>query len=297
MSEADDVDPISAVFRARKKVDAADRDTADERLADAAAKVFGERIREPLWPRGAWKLPERRSFQGNHIRYVTFDPMSSSARTARINPLDAIRVGTPYEVRDAERIAEALLGVDRVMTYSVAESHFTQHGVRVLSALMLHVLYTPETERTLTAILRTITDPIYYDLEAIITEVSKAVHDHDVKMGWRDASGKETMTHPAILQRLRSARTMSHGERSGIFTTVTRGLAIFADPLVAANTEATDFDYDDLFDGLALFVRTPKRGERLWPILDVISSILNDRLEERLGFGPLRYPPFLTDRC
>jgi hypothetical protein len=194
MSEADDVDPISAVFRARKKVDAADRDTADERLADAAAKVFGERIREPLWPRGAWKLPERRSFQGNHIRYVTFDPMSSSARTARINPLDAIRVGTPYEVRDAERIAEALLGVDRVMTYSVAESHFTQHGVRVLSALMLHVLYTPETERTLTAILRTITDPIYYDLEAIITEVSKAVHDHDVKMGWRDASGKETMT-------------------------------------------------------------------------------------------------------
>jgi hypothetical protein len=131
----------------------------------------------------------------------------------------------------------------------------------------------------------------------IISEVSRSTQNHDAKISWHDASGRETMTHPAILQRLRSARTMSHGERSGIFTTVTRGLAIFGDPLVAANTEATDFDYDDLFDGLALSIRTPTRGERLWPILDVISSILNDRLEERLGFGPLRYPPFLTDRC
>jgi hypothetical protein len=78
---------------------------------------------------------------------------------------------------------------------------------------------------------------------------------------------------------------------------IAKHFAIFADPLVAANTEVTDFDYDDLFDGLALSIRISIRGERLWPIFDVISSILNDRLDERLGFGPLRYPPFLTDRC
>jgi type IV secretion system protein VirD4 len=156
------------------------------------------------------------------------------------------------------------------------------------------VLYTPETERTLAGVLSAITDEMFYDLNTLIDYVSAAKHDLDAKMGWTDASGTETFTHPAIRQRLRSARSMSDGESSGIFTTVTRGLAIFADPLVARNTAATDFALEDLFDGIVLALRVPPRGERLAPVYRAISAILSDRLDERVQYGPLKYPPFLA---
>jgi type IV secretory pathway TraG/TraD family ATPase VirD4 len=259
---------------------------------------FQARVRivrpKPSWPSKVWVSPARRIFEGNEVRYLTFDPLSTSQRTARINPLDGIRVGTIYEVRDAERIAEALLGLDEYPSTNANQVHFSEHGARVLAALILHVLYTPETERTLSGVLSAVTDEMFYELNTLIDYICNAKHDLDAKMGWTDASGNQTFTHPAIRQRLRSARSMSDGESSGIYTTVTRGLAIFADPLVAQNTAATDFDFEDLFDGIVLALRVPPRGERLAPVYRAISSILSDRLDERVRFGPLRYPPFLS---
>jgi type IV secretory pathway TraG/TraD family ATPase VirD4 len=249
---------------------------------------------KPSWPSKVWSVPPRREFKGNEVRYLTFDPLSASRRTARINPLDGIRVGTIYEVRDAERIAEALLGLDQYPSTNANQVHFSEHGARVLAALILHVLYTPETERTLAGVLLATTDETFYDLPTLIDYVCGVKHDQDGKMGWTDASGNETFTHPAIRQRLRSARSMSDGESSGIYTTVTRGLAIFADPIVAKNTATTDFDFEDLFDGIVLALRVPPRGERLAPVYRAISAILSDRLDERAQYGPLVYPPFLT---
>lgn len=94
------------------------------------------------------------------------------------------------------------------------------------------------------------------------------------------------------MQRLRAASIARESEQSGIYTTLTRGLAIFGDPLVARNTEVTDFDFDDLFDGLAISLRVP-RGTRMQPLMDGIAAVLDDRLEERMRYGPLRYPPYL----
>jgi hypothetical protein len=295
--EADTADETAAVdealrnYRASIKGDLQDK---EGELADKFQARLRASISEAMWPKTAWNPSPRRSFSDNQIRYLIFDPLSSSRRTARINPLDGVRVGTMHEVRDAERIAEALLGLDVYPSRSANDVHFMEHGVRVLSALMLHVLYTPETERTLAAVLSAITDEAFYDLNTLINYVCGCKHDLDAKMDWKDAYGRKTFTHPAIRQRLRSARTMAKEEASGIFTTVTRGLALFADPTVAQNTAVTDFDFDDLFDGLALALRVPPRAERLAPVYRAVVAILSDRIDERCRFGPLKYPPFLT---
>lgn len=262
-------------------------------LAGASQEAYVRERPEPSWPTLAWSPPTRRTFAGNEIRYLVFDPLSTRADTARINPLDGVRVGTPYEVRDAERLAEALLGTHRQTSHTFSESHFAEHGARALAALMLHVLYTPDTERTLAAALRTVTDPLYYDISTLVDAICHATHDHDAKMGWRDSYGRPTHTHPAIVQRLRAASIAREGEQSGNYTTLTRGLAIFGDPLVARNTEVTDFDFDDLFNGLAISLRVPS-GRRMQPLIDGIATVLEDRLKERLRYGPLRYPPFLS---
>lgn len=152
-----------------------------------------------------------------------------------------------------------------------------RHTARALSALILHVLYTPETERTLAGVHCMVTDPAYYfDIATLVDPVCRSAHDHDARMGWHDALG-----------------VARESEQSGIFTTLTRGLAIFGDPIVARNTEVTDFDFDDLFDGIAISVRMPASA-RYAPLYRGITALLDERVEERLRYGPLRYPPYLS---
>jgi hypothetical protein len=289
-NDAEFVADAEAAFKLRS--DVTDRD--DAIAARHAQRRYNQAMTRPTWPKKSWVQPPKREFRDNTLRFLVFDALSRSSSTARVNPVDAIRVGSPYEARDADRIAECLLGFGTSEHRNATEAHFLSHGARVLAGLMLHVLYTGETERSLAGILAVVTDPAWHDIRDIANDVLHSVHDHDQKMDWRDAYGRPTATHPGIVQRMRSLKTATDTEQSGIYTTAVRALAPFSDPLVRANTSTTDFDWDDLFEGLTLELRVSMRAQRLTPVYEVIGAILADRLDERLQYGPLRHPSFLV---
>lgn len=174
-----------AAERYRNRHATGDEDGVDpSQLAASSQEAY---VRERPGPscrrsRGALQPVElSRAMRSGISSSIRFRP----AQTRRgSNPLDGVRVGTPYEVRDAERLAEALLGTHRQTSHTLTESHFAEHGARALAALMLHVLYKPDTERTLAAVLRTVTDPTYYDISTLVDAVCRATHDHDATMGW-----------------------------------------------------------------------------------------------------------------
>jgi hypothetical protein len=268
-----------------------DGGAAESARAERANRIYVVEEDRAVWPKAAWAPSTRRSCARN-VRYVVWDPMSRSSSTARLNPLDLIRVGTPHECRDADRIAELLLGLERIDLRSQNEAHFMLHGSRLLSATILHTMYSL-TERTLAGVLAEMTTDLN-DIDDLRTIILGTEHDRDGKMGWTDSHGRPTTRHPGIVQRFNSTRTTASGEASGLYTTMTRGLSMFADPLVAANTATTDFDFDELFEDLALEIRVGMRGSRLQPVYDCVLGVLQDRLDERLSYGPLRHAPFMV---
>lgn len=131
-----------ATKRFRERHTSGDAGGGDESQVTAAAQAaYAQERPGPSWPTIAWSPAARRVFADNEIGYIVFDPLSTTDKTARINPLDAIRVGTPYEVGDAERLAEALLGIDRHSSRTMTESHFAAHGARTLGAHTARAVY------------------------------------------------------------------------------------------------------------------------------------------------------------
>ena len=75
-------------------------------------------------------------------RVVQLAPTSS--RSACFNPLEAIRLGTDYEIRDAQLVSECLTdpeaqGSDK---RSSASQHFVEMGAEAIGGLILYGLYT-----------------------------------------------------------------------------------------------------------------------------------------------------------
>ncbi|WP_312283503.1 type IV secretory system conjugative DNA transfer family protein, partial [Candidatus Igneacidithiobacillus taiwanensis] len=82
------------------------------------------------------------------------------------NPLDAVRVGTPFDVKDAMNIARLILsrdyeyapGFDRRPPFAVPEDHWHRCALSLLTGVILHVLYAMP-DKTLRGVAAYLNDP------------------------------------------------------------------------------------------------------------------------------------------
>ncbi len=93
--------------------------------------------------------------------------------------------------------------------------------------------------------------------------------------------------HPTIGQFTQAMRNIT-GERelSSLWTTVVRPLSLYADPLIAASTDTSTLDLDDLQHGpeplsLYLLAPSPRALERLHPVYRVMVDVAMARLTDR----------------
>ena len=220
---------------------------------------------------------------------LRFDPTAEAGTCARYNPLFEIRRG-PNEVRDAQNVADILVDPngDRV------RDHWDRTAHALLVGVILHVLYA-EADKTLRGCVNLLTNPgrkVEETLESMLT----TRHDPQGAMKWIDpGSGLATTTHPVVASNARALLDKSPNERSGVLSTALSFLELYRDPIIAANTEDSDFRIQDLMRHerpVSLYLTVPSSDlSRTRPLVRMLLNQALRRLTETMSFEDGRQVP------
>lgn len=194
----------------------------------------------------------------------------------RHNPMLEIR-DHPYDVRDAQRIAGALIA----SVPTNADPFWREAPRQILVGALLHGKYCPEWGSL----------PKIYQLFTIggkkaIDEMGRAPHDPTLRFGWADPKGRPTATHPAVAAAAENILEMSPQTRSSVLSTVSAALSIYADPVLALSVSASDFSLREITGAserpITLYLCfEPDERDRLGPHLRIMVSQLAGAILER----------------
>ena len=206
---------------------------------------------------------------------LRFDP--TSPHSVRFNPLMEVRPA-PLDVRDAQNIAEILVNPD---TTAEQRDHWKLTGHAFLVAVILHVLYAEE-DKSLAGVLHFLTDPA----RTLPEQLHVMLHTPHL----------DGAPHPAVAGGAREMLNRSDNERSGVLSTAISFLSLYRDPLIAANTSASDFALADIMCAerpVSLYLVVPPSDfDRTRPVMRLVLNFFGRRLTEYLnevdGPGGLR---------
>lgn len=229
----------------------------------------------------AWALTSGyRKARGHKV--LKFQPTAMDGSSVRFNPLEEIRLRTMREVADAQNTAQMIVDPDG----KGMDDHWAKTGHELLSAAMLHVLYTaPEGARTLRGLVSFFCDPSL-TIEQVAESMLNTEHDKDGQLGWEDPiTGKPTKVHPVVAESARSFLNKSENERSGVQSTAMSFLSLYRDPVVAMNTAVSEFRVRDLMNHdcpVSLYLVVPPNDiSRLRPLIRlVVNQIIRLNTEE-----------------
>ena len=211
---------------------------------------------------------------------IKFDPTSSDGSGAAFNPLYEVRLGT-HEVRDVQNIAEMIVDYDGKGKYD----HWRLSAYNFLTGVIMHVLYA-EKNKTLAGVTSLLSNP-ETSIEKTLERMLDTAHDHDGTRGWvSPVTGHPVKTHPVVSNIAREMLNKSPEERSGIISTTLSFLALYRDPVVAANTGHSDFRIRDLVDStrpLSLYLVIPPSDiARTRPLIRLMLHLMMYRLVEEV---------------
>src|SRR5216683_1800695 len=220
---------------------------------------------------------------------MKFEPASPAAGLAHFNPLAEVRLCTPYEVRDVQNIVRLLLGPEG----KGLPEHWDRAGSEAFEAFILHCLYEGR-QPTLAGVTNLLFDPVR-KVNETIEYLMRAEHDPTGALNWRDAHGNPTPTHALVAGGMRSLLDMAEKERASVISQVKGFLGLYRDPVVAANTAASDFHIDDLVNHrrpLSLYIAvTLADQQRMRPLLRLVLAQILNRLTEKLDYRNGRAVP------
>jgi type IV secretion system protein VirD4 len=216
---------------------------------------------------------------------LKFDPTDTTGTTVKYNPLEQVRLRTVFEAEDVQNIVHMIVDPDG----AGLNDHWVKTGAALLTGTILHLLYA-ERNKTLRGLVSLLSDP-QCSLGETIGRMLLAEHDPGGQMGWHDANGAATRTHPIVAESMRELLNKSENERAGVFSTVMSFLALYRDPIIEANTAYSEFKLDDLVNHekpLSLYLVVPMSSrDRLRPLvrlmLNQIVRTLTTTLDYRDG--------------
>src|SRR5262249_31156408 len=130
-----------------------------------------------------------------------------------------------------------------------------------------------EPAKTLRGVAGLLSDP-NAGMEETINRILATKHDPEEQMSWRDYRGRPTQTHPIVAESMRELLNKSENERSGVFSTAMSFLSLYRDPVVAANTDRSEFHINDLMNHqrpVSLYLVVPLASrDRLRPLIRLI---------------------------
>ncbi len=213
---------------------------------------------------------------------LRFDPTNGDGTSASYNPLFEIRLG-PNEVRDAQNVADILVDPNGER----ARDHWDRTAHALLVGVILHVLYA-EADKTLHGCANLLTNParpVVKTLQEMIT----TQHDPEGHQNWVDpGTAQLTTTHPVVASAARALLDKAPNERSGVLSTALSFLELYRDPIVAGNTERSDFTVEDLMNHerpVSLYLTVPSSDlSRTRPLVRMLLNQALRRLTETMSF-------------
>jgi len=194
---------------------------------------------------------------------------------ARFNPLDEIRLRTPYEVQDAQNVAQMVVDPEG----KGADDHWVGTGSALLTGVILHVLYSWP-NKTLNGCSEFLQQP-NKEQRVVLTEMVNTKHD---EVRFASTGG----TCPAVMRAGQGALNKSDNELSGVISTATKNLALYEDEVVAGNTACSDFRISDLVmldEPASLYIVTsPADALRLRPIIRLMITQIIQSLTREMKF-------------
>lgn len=191
------------------------------------------------------------------------------ADSIRINPLFEIPRG-PDEVRWAQNLTDVLFGANEDRA---SKDFWLRSAANLVAPLILHVLYMEPIERKTLGVVR----EKLRNMAQTAEEMRRTLHRNNPVTG-------QPEVHPEVLHAAESFLSAEERMRSGVQATAESMFGLFADPLVAANTAASDFRLSDLMCGdkpVTLYLQPPSSDvQRLMPLLRLIVDMAGRALME-----------------
>ncbi len=164
--------------------------------------------------------------------------------------------------------------------------HWVKTGAALLTGAIIHLLYL-EPNKTLRGLVGLLSDPDR-ELKTTIETMRTAQHDADGSMKWVNQRGTPTRTHPLVAESMREVLSKSENERSGVVSTAMSFLSLYRDPIVAKNTEYSEFTISDLVNHerpVSLFLVVPMASrDRLRPLMRLMLNQIVRTLTTRLSY-------------
>ncbi len=228
-----------------------------------------------------WALTAGARKRMGHV-CLKFAPASPDTDGARFNPLAEVRLRTPHEIRDVRNIAQMIMDPNG----KGLPDHWLRAGVEGLTGFLLAQVYEGRNP-TLSGIEARLSDPAQ-PIGETLEQIMRTVHDPEGSMGWMDSQGNRTTTHPVIARAMRSLLDKSENERSGVISEIKGFLELYRDPMIAANTAASDFRIEDLMNHqrpVSLYIVVPlAHKDSLRPLIRLMLSQILHRLTEHLEY-------------
>ncbi len=211
-------------------------------------------------------------FRRKFSHCLRFEP--TQPNSVRFNPLMEIRKGD-YEVRDVQNVADILVDPEG---RGDSRDHWAKTGHALLVGSILHVLYA-EPDKSLRGVANFLANPERTIFETL-THMLSCKHLGD-------------KTHPVVASTAREMMNKSENELSGVLSTAMSFLGLYRDPIIAKNTEASDFKISDLMNSenpVSLYLVVPPSDiDRTKPLMRLMLNQIGRRLTEKMEFGDQKH--------
>jgi type IV secretion system protein VirD4 len=229
----------------------------------------------------------REKYANNTV--LKFDPSSSDGTSVKFNPLEEIRLGTPYEVGDVQNITMMILDPEG----KGLSDYWSKAGFTFGVAVVLHHLYkekhTTGNVGSLPKLYATLNDP-ELNITEVIEEMLEFKHiryhtKQSVDEPDRLLPEDKWHPHPTVATAAREAANKAEAELSGVVSTVGSNLGLYSDPLIAENIKCSEFKIKDLMNqdkpvSLYLVIK-PTDMDRMRPLVRIVmNQILRILIEE-----------------
>jgi type IV secretion system protein VirD4 len=201
-----------------------------------------------------------RQKEANNI-VLKFDPAAEHG-SCKFNPLAEVRLQSKFEVADVQNLVTIIVDPDG----KGLNDHWAKTAHSFLTGVTLHLLYLNSNQgkapATLKEVAMALSDPSR-EIDQLYNEMIKTIHRLDLNE-----------THEVVASSARDMLNRPAQERGSVLSSAMSYLALYRDPLVALNTESSDFRIHDLMKhekavSLYLVVR-PADKDRLKPLMRLI---------------------------
>ena len=244
-------------------------------------------------PKGeAWALSAGFRNQELGQKVFNFDPAAAdSSKVSAFNPLAEVRLGTKFEVGDAQNLANILADP----MGEGLKDHWAKTSQALLVGLILHVCYHSRNELGRPA--------RFSDMVEFLTAPDEQPQSYGVPQQqqqqqegglqkrltmMRDYKHLPEGPHATVAGEAQSMLDKDERERASVASTAISFLTLYRDPAIAGNTGRSDWTISDLMDGdtpaTAYLVVRPSDAERLRPLIRLIMTQIVRRLTGQMGF-------------